>query len=234
MLYIAANFKTNKTRQQTAQYLGRLNNVIKQNNNNDRVYVFAPATALDEFNLDSRLVLGAQNAYPVKNGAFTGEIGEEQLDEFGIKTILIGHSERRNILGESNATIKAKFDYFKDAGYDIVFCIGEDLNTRENGKLEDFLISQLEGIDLNYGKLVVAYEPIWAIGTGVTATIEQVDKTLGFLKTKFQCPVLYGGSVKLGNVKEILSLDSCDGVLVGGASLNIEEFGQMMKIAKEC
>lgn len=188
-----------------------------------------PSTALDDYKGD--FTLGAQNAYPAHNGAYTGEIGLEQLDEFDIKTILIGHSERRELLAEDQEKVAQKFAFFKAQNFEIIYCIGEPLEIREKGieAVMKYLIAQFEGIDLGYTKLVIAYEPIWAIGTGRSATVEEIATTHGALKKVIgDKPLLYGGSAKPQNVKEITSIEGVDGVLVGSASLDAESFSQMI------
>jgi len=227
MIY-AANFKTNHTRASTRAYLETLAQKLGQKQEEDRVFVFPPATALDLFEGD--FTLGAQNAYPAQNGAYTGEIGLEQLEEFKIKTILIGHSERREILGESQEKVAQKFHFFKEHGFEIIYCIGEPLEVREAGDeaVAAYLLAQFEGIDVAYEKLIVAYEPIWAIGTGRSATVEEIASTHAMLKSHMNKPLLYGGSVKPANIKEITAIDGVDGVLVGSASLDVESFSQMI------
>ena len=167
-MIVAANFKTNMTRKGTLKYLEELEAFIAKSGITQQVMVFPPSTAFDAF--DGNVSVGAQNAYPVEQGAFTGEIGLEQLKEFEIDTILIGHSERRHVLGESQETIAEKFAFFKAQGFNIVYCIGEPLEVREEGNdaLMAYLERQLVGIDIAYEKLIVAYEPVWAIGTGLT------------------------------------------------------------------
>jgi len=179
-------------------------------------------------------LIGAQNSYPVVNGAFTGEIGLEQLNEFNIKRILIGHSERRHILGESQEFIAKKFNFFKENNFEIFYCIGEPLEIRKKGLKEvvEYLKNQFAGIDLNYEKLIIAYEPVWAIGTGVSATIEEIKQTHAEIRKFTNRPILYGGSVKLNNIKEILEVENVDGVLVGSASLDVEVFKKMIEVAK--
>jgi triosephosphate isomerase len=227
MIY-AANFKTNHTRQTTRDYMKKLQENLAGKRSEDRVYVFPPATALDSF--EGEVTVGAQNAYPAQNGAYTGEIGLEQLGEFDIRTILIGHSERREILGESQESVASKFAYFKAEGFEIIYCIGEPLEVREQGEsaVIEYLLAQFEGIDTAYEKLIVAYEPIWAIGTGRSATTEEIANTHAALKQSVQKPLLYGGSVKPANIKEITQIDGVDGVLVGSASLDVESFTQMI------
>jgi triosephosphate isomerase len=232
-MIIAANFKTNMNRKNTAEYIKKLNNFLIENNVEDEIFVFPPATALDSFS--TKINIGAQNAYPTQNGAFTGEIGVDQLDEFGIKCILIGHSERRHVLGETQEEIAKKFNFFKELGFKIIYCIGEPLEIRQSGESEllKYLDAQLVGIDLNYENLIVAYEPVWAIGTGVTPTNDDIVSTHSALRKKIKAPLLYGGSVKVNNAEEILALENVDGILVGGASLFVDHFSSMISSVKK-
>jgi len=226
MLIVAANFKMYKTRKETTEYLKELKKI---DFGNIKVNVFPPFTALIEDEL-----IGAQNAYPAINGAYTGEIGLEQLNEFNIKTILLGHSERRHIIGESQEFIAKKFKFFKEHNFEIFYCIGEPLEIRKNGlkAVVEYLKSQLVGIDLEYDKLIIAYEPVWAIGTGVSASIEEIKETHNEIRKLTKRAILYGGSVKLHNIKEIVSIENVDGVLVGSASLDVEVFKEMIEICK--
>ncbi len=227
-MIFAANFKTNHTRASTEKYIEALKEKLLAKKPEDQVYIFPPATALDTYIGD--FTIGAQNAYPAQNGAFTGEIGTEQLEEFNIKTILIGHSERREHLGESQDNVAQKFAFFKDQGYEILYCIGEPLEIREEGEeaVMEYLLAQFDGIDITYKNLIIAYEPIWAIGTGRSATVEEIASTHKALKQTVQKPLLYGGSVKPANIKEITSIRGVDGVLVGSASLDAKSFTEMI------
>ncbi|MBN2823699.1 MAG: triose-phosphate isomerase [Campylobacterales bacterium] len=232
-MIFAANFKTNHTRASTKAYIETLEGLAQEVDN--PIYVFPPLTAIDDFKT-SKLVVGVQNAYPAQKGAFTGEVGVEQLNEFGLRTILIGHSERREIMGESQAIVAQKFAFFKEQGFEIIYCMGEPLEVRQAGveALKEYLFAQLEGIDLDYEKLIVAYEPIWAIGTGVSATVEDITATHQLLKSVItKAPLLYGGSAKLDNIKEIADISEVDGVLVGSASLDAQSFYSMIKASKE-
>jgi triosephosphate isomerase len=226
-MIVAANFKTHKTRKETIEYLKALKTIDFEN---VKVAVFPPQSALIEDEL-----IGAQNAYPTINGAYTGEIGLEQLNEFNIKRILIGHSERRHILGESQEFIAKKFDFFKQNSFEIFYCIGEPLEIRKKGieAVVEYLKEQFVGIDLNYEKLIVAYEPVWAIGTGISANTYEIKETHGEIRKFTNRPILYGGSVKLNNIEEILKIENVDGVLVGSASLDVEVFKEMIKKAKK-
>lgn len=231
-MIIAANLKTNLTRSATHKYIEELNSFADESS--QEVLVFPAMTSLDSFETKS-ITIGAQNAYPTQNGAFTGETGLEQLEEFGIKTILIGHSERRHILGESQNFLVKKFNYFKEKGFKIVFCVGEPQEVREAGKEEmlTYISKQYEGIDTEYENLIIAYEPVWAIGTGLTPTLEDIKDIHAELKKKSTAPLLYGGSVKVNNAKDVLSVKNVDGILVGSAALYVEHFGKMIEYADE-
>ena len=222
-----ANFKTNHTRESTTKYIEDLNKELEDINT--QILIFPPSSALQ--NSKGKIDIGVQNAYYTKNGAFTGELGLEQLQEFNINQILIGHSERREILGESQEFIAKKFAFFMEQNFEIIYCIGEPLEVREQGQeaLFSYLFAQFEGIDTNYSKLTVAYEPIWAIGTGVSATKEDIEVVHNRLKEQFKLPLLYGGSVKVDSIEEIASINSVDGVLVGSASLDAKGFSQLIK-----
>lgn len=232
-MILCANFKANKTRQETRAYMAVVESFVSANDITDTIIVFPPFTALEH---DPRNVLiGVQNGYPVKNGAFTGEIAMEQLEEFGIKTILIGHSERRHILGETQEQIAAKFRFFAEQGFLIVYCVGEPLEIREQGHeaLMAYIEKQFEGIDLTYSDLVLAYEPVWAIGTGLTPSNSDIELLHGALRMKTTAPLLYGGSVKVDNAGEIMALENVDGVLVGSAALSANDFCDMIAQAVE-
>ena len=235
MAIIASNFKTNHTRKSTALFVNKVNEFLKSNNILNEVIVFPTATSLDEFDTVSNLTIGAQNAYAVEKGSYTGEIGTVQLDEFAIKTILIGHSERRHVLGESQEEIARKYAFYKSEGYKIIYCIGEPLEVKESGldKTLEYVYEQFEGIDTNYENLILAYEPVWAIGTGVTATNEDITSVHSAIKSRIAKPLLYGGSVKVKNVAEICALDGVDGALIGTASWLVEDFKQIIENTKD-
>ncbi|EPA1253005.1 triose-phosphate isomerase [Campylobacter coli] len=222
-MIFAANLKCNHTRASFKIYANILNQYLEAKN--DDIIVFPPSIAFLEN--ENNFIQGAQNFYPCVNGAFTGELGKEHLDEFGIKCVLIGHSERR-ALGDENL-IKAKFDFAKEHAYKIVFCIGEDLKLKNSNQTLDFLKKQLEVIDLDYKNLIIAYEPIYSIGSGVSAKKEDIAKVLEFLSSLTQAPLLYGGSVNEDNIKDILNIKHCSGVLIGSAALKAENFIKLIK-----
>jgi triosephosphate isomerase len=232
-MILCANFKANKTRQETQAYMAVVESFVSANDIEDTVIVFPPVTALEH--VSRNVLIGVQNAYPAQNGAYTGEIALDQLEEFDIKTILIGHSERRHVLGETQAAIVEKFRFFADLGFVIVYCVGEPLDVRECGQevLNSYIDIQLDGIDLEYPDLILAYEPVWAIGTGLTPTLEEIAVVHSHLRQKTSAALLYGGSVKVDNVSEIMGIENVDGVLVGSASLSAHDFCEMIAVADQ-
>ena len=219
-----ANLKCNHTRASFAKYAEILDANLSAN---DDVTVFPPFSALDL--AAHKFKLGAQNFYPCESGAHTGEIGKAMLDEFGVKSVLIGHSERRE-LGESEGLLRAKFDFAAEAGWQIVYCIGENLSVNEAGRTKEFLAEQLKNIGLGYERLLIAYEPIWAIGTGKSASAEQIEEILNFIRGQTNAPLLYGGSVNVANIGEIAGIANCDGVLVGTASWDASKFLELIRV----
>ncbi|MBD3824164.1 MAG: triose-phosphate isomerase [Epsilonproteobacteria bacterium] len=232
-MIVAANLKTNLTRAQSDSYIKELGKFLDQKSITQDVFVFPATSSLNSH--ATKINVGAQNAYPAECGAFTGEIGLVHLSEFGIKTILIGHSERRHILGETQDEIAKKYEFYKSHGFQIIYCIGEPLEVRQagNAALMEYLSAQYDGIDTSYEKLIIAYEPVWAIGTGLTPTLEDIESLHAALKEKSTAPLLYGGSVKVSNAKEVMALRSVDGVLVGSAALYREHFETMISYAQE-
>ena len=235
MAIIASNFKTNHTRKSTKEFIEAVNGYLEDKKIENEVLIFPTSSSLDDFNTVSNLTIGAQNAYAVKSGSFTGEIGTQQLDEFNIKTILIGHSERRHILGETQEQIAVKYEFYKALGYKIVYCIGEPLEVKEQGLQAtlEYVYEQFVGIDTNYENLILAYEPVWAIGTGVTATNDDIKNVHNAIKEKINKPLLYGGSVKVANVGEICAIPNVDGALIGTASWVKEDFIQIIENTKD-
>lgn len=256
-MILAANWKMHKTAEEAAQFikafcLGLEEWVIP-------TVILAPFTALaavgEACRLTGvprqRLAWGAQNMYFEQSGAFTGEVSASMLLEHGCRYVLCGHSERRHVFGESDELVGKKVSAALAAGLIPIFCIGETLPEREEGNLESVLMRQIEGglgglTGEDFAKIVVAYEPVWAIGTGVVATPEQAQKAHAFARAKLvakfghaakKVPILYGGSVKPDNIRSLVSLPDIDGALVGGASLKVENLLALhdgcVKAAKE-
>ena len=226
-MILAANLKCNHTRASFERYAKALDESLAgEISRENEILVFPPASAFCA--RAKNFIQGAQNFYPAAHGSFTGEIGGDMLAEFDIKTVLIGHSERRAILGESAELIREKFGFAAAQGWRIVFCIGENDAAFAQDRSEGFVAAQLEGIDLKYRNLVLAYEPVWAIGTGRSAQCEQIERMLNFLRTKSPAPLLYGGSVNVANIGGIVGIANCDGVLVGTASWDASSFLELI------
>jgi len=224
---IAANWKMNMTKKTAGILLRKINESVSITSG---VIIIPPFTLLDMAYeiLDNKIKLGAQNCYWKKSGAFTGEISPQMLVDIGCKYVIIGHSERRHIFGESDALLRKKLIAAIEAGLTPIYCVGETLEEKREGKKEFVLNRQLDTIN-GISSLIVAYEPVWAIGTGVAAGIDQITEAIEFIKDKLKkkssdAAVLYGGSVKPDNSKEIAKQHIIDGVLVGGASLDAESF----------
>ncbi|MDR3320368.1 MAG: triose-phosphate isomerase [Desulfovibrio sp.] len=245
---IAANWKMYKTRpeaRETAADLYRL--LIAEPLSDRRVIVFPSFTNIPDvqeaFAGESTVTVGAQNFYPAAEGPFTGEISLDMLLDLGISQVLTGHSERRHLLGETDDFVASKTALALAGGFSVMLCIGETLAEREAGNLAEVLSSQLrtalpelQGDALS--RLTVAYEPIWAIGTGKVAGPAEVLAAHAEVRSLVArivgdagrgIPILYGGSVKPGNASMLLGLDNVDGLLVGGASLDVQSFLQIIK-----
>jgi triosephosphate isomerase len=176
----------------------------------------------------------AQNAHWEPHGAYTGEVAPEMLAELGVAGTLVGHSERRQLFGETDEMVARRARAALAAGLGVIACVGETLEQREAGDTELVLKIQIEAIAFAAGedeRLVIAYEPVWAIGTGHVATPDQAQETHEFVKAILDRPVLYGGSVKPENAEELLSRPAVDGALVGGASLDPESFAAICETA---
>ena len=181
------------------------------------------------------VALGAQNVSEHAQGAYTGEVSAAMLAEFGCRYVIVGHSERRSLYGETDAQVAAKFSAAQAAGLTPILCVGETLAEREAGRTEQVVARQLEAVlsKSKFGAAVLAYEPVWAIGTGRNATPEQAQAVHAFLRGKLNADVsiLYGGSVKAQNAAAIFAMPDVDGGLIGGASLVAEDFLAILRSA---
>jgi triosephosphate isomerase len=193
----------------------------------------------------SKVALGAQNVHWESSGAFTGEVAAEMLIEIGVRWAIVGHSERRSLFGETDENTIRRARRAQDAGLGAILCIGESLDQREAGQTLDVLEHQIAGLDrLDPHRLVVAYEPVWAIGTGRNATPEQAQEVHAFLRRRLTevfgrtetdaIRILYGGSLKPGNAHDLLGQQDVDGGLIGGASLDVDSFSAIIRTAAEC
>ena len=229
---IAANWKMNKTVKEAVSFVKEFKELVKDVKNVNMI-ICPPSTSLYSIHEeleDSNVNLGAQNIYFEKKGAFTGEISALMAKEL-CKYVIIGHSERRGIFNEDNSLINKKVKAALDNNLTPIFCIGESPEEKETGKSKDVVKTQikegLKGVDTK--NIIIAYEPIWAIGTGKTATPDIAQDMHAFIKGIVgNVPVLYGGSVKPENVKELMKEKDIDGALVGGASLDAKSFSEIV------
>ncbi len=226
MKFLVANWKMNGDIKFTENFLKTIGSIKTKN----KIIVCPPFPLLYRFEKFSHY-LGAQNCSDKKNGAFTGEVSPLLLKQLGCKYVIIGHSERRYIFGESDKIIFEKYKTLVELGVSPIICIGE--TEEERSKWREVLSAQLNIIkdreDLS--KSIIAYEPVWSIGSGKTPTVDEIHEVLSFTKkiTHSKCPTLYGGSVNIKNIGNILNIPSVDGALIGGASLKIEEFSKIIQ-----
>lgn len=230
--FVGGNFKMNGTIESIKSIVSNLNSATLDPN--VEVVVSPPALylLLVRESLKKEIEVAAQNVFDKPNGAFTGEISVSQLKDMGINWTILGHSERRTILGESDAVVASKTKYATENGVGVIWCCGESLEQREACKTIDVITAQLEALKAqvsDWSKIVIAYEPIWAIGTGKVATIEQAQEVHAAIRSWLRTAVssevadttriLYGGSVNEKNCGELSKQPDIDGFLVGGASL---------------
>ncbi|MBL6989891.1 MAG: triose-phosphate isomerase [Bacteriovoracaceae bacterium] len=243
-IHIVGNWKMNKKMDDIKTFFEEFSKLKDDFNCNSWIapqHIHIPIVR--EFADSFGIAVGAQNCSHKTSGAFTGDISAESLKDLGTQFTLVGHSERRAFFGETHAILNEKTHKALEYDLSVIFCIGETLEQREASKTEDVVKEQLkEGLknfpNEKLSKLIVAYEPVWAIGTGKTATPEQAedvhkvirDYLTDELKMKGdEIVLLYGGSVKPGNIKELLSMPNIDGALVGGASLQASDFAALCK-----
>ena len=246
-IVIAGNWKMNNDLNESEKLIVELKNLLQNEKPNCDVIVCPPFTSLSEASKlvnGSNIKLGAQNMHFEENGAFTGEISASMLKSVGCEYVILGHSERRHIFGESDEVINKKIKKALSAGLKPIFCVGELLEERENGTTNDVVKRQvlkgLEGISADDMKnIIVAYEPVWAIGTGKTASPAQAQEVHEFIRDLIEIDysleiandlvIQYGGSVKPDNAKELISQKDIDGALVGGACLKADSFLGIIK-----
>jgi triosephosphate isomerase len=243
--YIAANWKMNKTVAEAAEFIDALLPRIAATQND--VVVCPPFTALHEVverRRGTAVRVAAQNMHEAEAGAFTGEISAPMLVELDVEAVVLGHSERRQFFGETDEALAKKVPAALAADLEPILCVGESDEAREGGQTEAVLERQLQAdlaevADAEVAKVVIAYEPIWAIGTGKVATAEQAQEACAFIRDVLRARgaaaddvrILYGGSVKPGNAAELLALPDVDGALVGGAALDAEDFAAIVEAA---
>lgn len=248
-LLIAGNWKMHGTRASVTDLLTHIKKELVVHEQADMV-VFPPYVFLEQVEqllTKTPIAWGAQNVAAEKNGAYTGEISASMLTEFACRYVLVGHSERRSLYGETDEIVAKKFVLAQQAGLCPVLCVGETLEQRKNGQTQEIVCQQLAAV-IEYaksvevlGNAVLAYEPVWAIGTGLTATPEQAQEVHAVLRQQVaaldadiarQLCILYGGSLKAATAPALFAMPDIDGGLIGGASLDAQEFLQIYKAAR--
>ncbi len=245
---VAGNWKMNKTLTETKKLIKGIEKEIKGLDLKNTKVLIAPTfvnleTAVKKTRKTGIKVV-AQNMHQSENGAFTGEISAKMLKNIGVKRVILGHSERREYFGETDAILAEKVNQALANKMKVIFCFGEKLEDRESEKHFEVIENQLKNAlfhldEKAFKKIILAYEPVWAIGTGKTATADQAQEIHAFIrnlletkygkKTAKKISILYGGSVKPSNAKEIFSKPDVDGGLIGGASLNAKDFTEIVK-----
>lgn len=241
---IAGNWKMNKTAKEAAELINELKPLVAKSK--PEVVVCVPYTDLwtvAEAIKGSKIKLGAENVAWADNGAFTGEISADMLKEIGVEYVIIGHSERRQYFGETDESVNKRLKQALKNGLKPIVCVGETLTEREKNKTKRVLKKQvLEGFaDItaeDFANIVIAYEPVWAIGTGKTATADEANKTIDYIRTLVKktwgqdvaksLRIQYGGSMKPGNAKELMAMRNIDGGLIGGAALKANDFAAIV------
>lgn len=245
---VAGNWKMHKNLEEAKELASSISNLSSSFPNNTDVLICVPAPLIEACvnSCDNGVWVGAQNCHFKTEGAFTGEVSVSMLKSVGATHCIVGHSERRQIFGETDQNIAMKVAALITGGLTPIFCCGEQLPERQNGKHFEVVMQQLEiglfGLsDDQFSKVIIAYEPVWAIGTGETATPEQAQEIHAFIRQEIskkfgegiasQTQLLYGGSCKPDNAVELFACPDVDGGLIGGAALRSESFVQIIKAA---
>lgn len=243
--FIAANWKMNKTIPETRDFLSAFIPEVKDIKDVDIVIAppFTSLIAAAEKLKNTNIILAAQDMFYEEKGAYTGEVSPLMLTDIGCRYVIIGHSERRQYFNEIDEIVNRKIKAAKKAGLGVILCIGESLEEREAGKTFHILEREInKGLhETDIEKIVIAYEPVWAIGTGKTATPEQAQEAHAYIRERLRLRygnraddicIIYGGSVTPENVDSIMACKDLDGALVGGASLKVESFTRLVKFKK--
>lgn len=225
-----------KTQAEASEFLQGFLPELTETPDNREIVLCVPFTALPVLSKSlhgSRVKVGAQNIHWETSGAYTGEISGIMLKEFGVRYAVVGHSERRQYFGETDETVNRRLKAAQACGIVPILCVGETKQQRDAGETEKHIIHQLEQdlVDVDQSRLIIAYEPIWAIGTGDTCESKEANRVIGLIREQLHnadVPIQYGGSVKPGNIDEIMAQPEIDGALVGGASLEPGGFARIV------
>lgn len=246
--FIAANWKMNKITSEVWEFIAGFSPEVKEVTDVD-IVIAPPFTSLSiaaeilKLLMNTHIVLAAQDVFYEEKGAYTGEISPLMLADIGCRHVIIGHSERRQYFNETNEIVNRKIKAAQKRGLEVIFCIGESLEEREAGKTFDVLEREIDqGLDeTDVDNIVIAYEPIWAIGTGKTATPEQAQETHADIRERLRVKygnkadevrIIYGGSVTPENIDFLMACKDVDGALVGGASLKVESFVRIVNFKR--
>ena len=242
---VAGNWKMNKTPKEGKIFVEKMINDLDSLGDTN-VIICPPFTGLTSLSKSSKYNLGAQNCYFEDSGAYTGEISVEMLIDCGVKYVILGHSERRSIFSEDDMSIGKKVKKVLEVGVTPILCIGETLEQLNDGLAKETVSAQLnEGLGelSNLENIMIAYEPVWAIGTGLTASVDKVAEIHLFIREILSdisnrggsnlIPILYGGSVNSDNAEELIGVDDVNGFLIGGASLDVEKFVDIINIVDQ-
>jgi len=225
-----------KTRAESLEFLQGFMSCLTETPEEREIVLCVPFTDLSVLSKNlhgSRIRLGAQNVHWQESGAYTGEISGQMLAELGVRYVIVGHSERRQYFGETDETVNLRLKAAQKSGLVPILCVGETKQQRDAGETESHILSQLaqDLVGVDQGNLIVAYEPIWAIGTGDTCETKEANRVIGLIRSKLtnpDVPIQYGGSVKGENIDEVMAMPEIDGVLVGGASLEAASFDRIV------
>lgn len=226
----------NKTQGDALAFLQGFMEHLTDTPDDREIVLCVPFTTLDALSKNlhgSRVMIGAQNIHWEDAGAYTGEIAGDMLTEISVRYVIVGHSERRQYFGETDETVNKRLLAAQRHGLTPILCVGETKQQRDAGETDAIIAAQLERdlVDVDQTNLIIAYEPIWAIGTGDTCETSDANQVIGKIRAQLSnkdVPIQYGGSVKPGNIDEIMAQPEIDGVLVGGASLKPEGFGRIV------
>ena len=235
-IVIAGNWKMHKNQAESLAFVQAFKAEIENTDENREIVLCAPFTSLTVMSKNlhgSRIKLGAQNIHWEEQGAYTGEIAGPMLEEIGVSYVIIGHSERRQYFGETDETVNLRLKAAQKYGLQPILCVGETKEQRDRGETENIIINQIKKdlVDVAQDNLVIAYEPIWAIGTGDTCDSAEANRVIGIIRQQLankNVSIQYGGSVKPDNVDEIMAQSEIDGALVGGASLDPAGFARIV------
>lgn len=225
-----------KTQAESLDFLKGFLGLLDDTPDDREVVLCAPYTSLNTLSKNlhgARVKVGAQNIHWEDSGAYTGEISGDMLTELGVRYVVVGHSERRQYFGETDETVNQRLKAAQRHGLTPILCVGESKQQRDAGETESLIVNQIKQglVGIDQANLIIAYEPIWAIGTGDTCEAAEANRVIGLIRqqlTNQDVPIQYGGSVKPSNVDEIMAQSEIDGALVGGASLEPDNFARIV------